>query len=370
MTASENPVTCVYPPMLESLEHVLAGGVLEALREREYVAVCPEAEDALRDELVAVITPSVASIEKHLQAERSRKRPGRAVRQGSLGHGPTEEAVVDLVEVITDRLMESDHVQDVFAEDRLIRRDVLRALRRLLLAYLRGEVVLEVDRGLETFDVVLPELGYVVSGVCDRADPNTIYDALVVAASACGGRLCSLDASRAVAVFELPGGAEAGRLALEEAITEETMALVRAGIVPLPSIEQLLEISPDVPLLPGFSEAIERAETRTRHRTGCDATCRLLDDTTVLVSITPLSSEAADEAQDHFQRFLGLLEEALNTLTSGERQPEKDPEPDSTKRRREAPKSEPRKKGVRANGSGGRASRTRSRGRAKTKRAK
>lgn len=353
--------------MMETLEHVLASGVLIALREREYVAVLPEAEDALRDELVAVITPSLTSIEKNLNAERSRKRPGRAVRQGSLGHGHTEEQVVDLVEIVTDRLMESDHVQDIYAEDRLIRRDVLRAIRGILLAYLRGEVVLEADRSLENFDVILPELGYVVRGVCERADPNTIHDALVVAASACAGRLCSLDSSRGVAMFELPGGAEAGRLALEEAITEEMMSLVRAGVVPLPSIEQLLEISPDIPLLPGFSAAVERAETRTRHSTGCDASCRLLDDTTVLVSITPLSAEAADEAQDHFERFLGLLEQALNALASAT--PETDAEPDSSKRRREAPKSEPRKKRGRSEGSG-RASRTRSRGRAKTKRAK
>lgn len=351
--------------MMETLEHVLASGVLEALRQREYVAVLPEAEDALRDELVAVITPSLTSIEKHLNAERSRKRPGRAVRQGSLGHGHTEEQVVDLVEIVTDRLMESDHVQDIYAEDRLIRRDVLRAIRGILLAYLRGEVVLEADRSLENFDVMLPELGYVVRGVCERADPNTIHDALVVAASACAGRLCSLDSSRGVAMFELPGGAEAGRLAVEEAITEEMMSLVRAGVVPLPSIEQLLEISPDIPLLPGFAAAVERAETRTRHTTGCDASCRLLDDTTVLVSITPLSAEAADEAQDHFERFLGLLEQALNALASADA----DAEPDSTKRQKEAPKSEPRKKRGRNEGSG-RASRTRSRGRTKAKRAK
>ena len=352
--------------MMESLEHVLAGGVLDALREREYVAVLPEAEDALRDELVAVITPSVASIEKHLHAERSRKRPGRAVRQGSLGHGHTEEQVVEIVEVVTDRLMESDHVQDIYAEDRVIRRDVLRAIRGLLLAYLRGEVVLEADRGLENFDVILSELGYVVRGVCDRADPSTIHDALVVAASACAGRLCSLDASRAVAMFEFPGGAEAGRLALEEAITEEMMSLVRAGVVPLPSIEQLLEISPEIPRLPGFAESVERAETRTRHSTGCDASCRLLDDTTVLVSITPLSTEAADEAQEHFERFLALLEEALNALSSAPGGT--DEEPDSSKRQKEAPKSEPRKK--RSRSDGGRASRTRSRDRAKAKRAK
>ncbi|MEM1029876.1 MAG: hypothetical protein AAF928_18215 [Myxococcota bacterium] len=366
--------------MMENLEHVLADGVIEALRARDHIAFSPEAEDALNDELVLLITPSVAMMGDHLEAERAQE--SRAVAQGSLGHGHTEEAVVELAEHITDRLLQSDHVEDVFAADRMIRRDVLRALRTQLLAYLRGEVVLASHRTiLERFEVTLAELGYVVRGVCERADPSTIHHSLVVAANVCGGRLCSLEISMGVAIFELPGGAEAGRLALEEAITGEMMGLVRAGVVPLPSIEQLLEISPDVPGLSGFRDAIARAELRTRHTTGCEATCRLLDETTVLVSVIPLSKEAAAEAHDHFSRFLELLEEALDGLpnesvvgaSAGASSPEgavprpsdradhgddDDPtpvehEPESTSRRRRrqrredhsaAPKSEPRKK--------------------------
>lgn len=303
---------------METLEKVLAHRVLDALRARELLVVSPPATDALTGELEAIIGPTLGTLSAHLESERNRRRPARHVLQGSLGHGGAEDAALDMVERITEQLMESDHVDDIYAEDRIIRRDTLRAIREILLGYIRGELAVESTRRIETFDVALPTLGYVVDMVCERLGERELVEALERAATSQRARLVAVDHDAKVASFALVGGSEVGRLGIEEAITEEMTRMVREQAVCLPSIEQILEVAPEASAHPDCAKAVARAERKARRTTGSDAVCRLVDPHTVIVTLTPLSEEAAERAEAHFQSFLVMLETELSALTAAE----------------------------------------------------
>src|SRR5687767_7965251 len=124
-----------------TLPRVLADGVLEALRALDHVVVAPESRDALGKELEAIIAPQLGSITPHLGADVE----VRGEVTSTFGHERADEAVEAMVALITERLLQSDHVDDIFAEDHVIRRDAFRAIRDILLGYIRG-VVAEIGR--------------------------------------------------------------------------------------------------------------------------------------------------------------------------------------------------------------------------------
>ena len=330
---------------MERLQRVLATGVLEALRVREHVVVAPASADALCDEVEAIITPSVGKITE------------------------SDAAVSDVVEQIAAQLLTSDHVDDVFAEDRVIVRDTYKAIRNILVGYIRGEIEVADGRVRDTFQVSLDELGYVVTAVSRRLEQDMLRDALERAAAAVGGRLLALEPSRAH--FDLPGGAEVGRLAIEESVTEELVALVEAELVDLPRVEQVLELAPDTSSTSGFADAIARAEARTRSETSCAASCQLVDRSTLIATLVPLDGASAEAAEDLFSVLLGHLERELNALpaptkkpasgrrrsrASGARAPEPSPPESRPRGKKKAPAS--------------RASRTRSKTKRPTKKTK
>jgi len=297
---------------METLERVLASSVVAALCAREHVLLAPSGGDALCDEVEAIIAPALGTITPHL--------PGATEIvdeiTSTFGHEHADEAVVSMVEQIAEQLMESDHVDDIFAEDRIIRRDAFRAIREILLGYIRGEIEVEERREDDAFEVALDALGYVVSAVSRRVDEDMLREALERAAASVGGQIVELELARYVASFDLPGGAAVGRLALEEAITDELVTLVEADLVELPSIEQILELADGSCSTPGFAEAIARAEARIRRATDCAACCIVVDANTLVASLTPLSKEAAAEAETSFSTFLAELDAELTALDS------------------------------------------------------
>lgn len=315
---------------METLEKVLAHRVLDALRARELLLVSAPGSDALTGELEAIIGPTLGTISAHLESERSRRRPARHVLKGSLGDGAAEDAALDLVERITEQLMESDHVDDIYAEDRIIRRDTHRAIREILLGYIRGELAVDVCRRVETFEVALATLGYVVEMVCERLGERELVEVLERAATREHGRLVAIDHDTRIASFALPGGPEVGRLGIEEAITEAMTELVRDHAVCLPAIEQVLEVTADASAHPDYDKAVARAERKARRTTGSDATCRLIDPSTVIVTLTPLSRDAAEHAEAHFQAFIGILERELLSLEPVASDPPSSSKPAST----------------------------------------
>ncbi len=291
-----------------TLQRLLACQVLDALESREHVLVAPGAGEALIDEVETTIAPTLPSVTPYLVAE------GAVLGEvtNTFGDDTADEAVETMVEEIAEQLMESNHVDDIFAEDRVIRRDTFRAIREILLRYIRGDLELAEDSvDGDRCVVALDGLGYVVSMAAQQADELIIHDALQQAALGCGAQLASYDHATRSACFGLSPGSSATRLALEEMITEQLVELVDAEIVELPCIQQVLEIPEAVANHPELAEALATAAQQTQLATGCSSTCLMLDRTTLLASLTPLSEEDAESASEHFEAFLATLELAL-----------------------------------------------------------
>jgi hypothetical protein len=299
---------------MRTLQRVLADSVLDALRSRDHVVVAPASDDALRNEVEAIIAPALGSITPHLGDNSVTNE-----KSTTFGHDIADDAVEAMIERITEQLMESDHVDDIFAEDRVIRRDAFRAVREILLAYIRGDI--EIDEEFDTstgFEVRLDSLGYLISTATRRLDEVLLVDSLERAAASVGGALMSYEASRNTGTFALVGGAEVGRLALEEAIAEEIVGLVGAELVELPGIQQVLEVEYGSCDQEGFGDGLERAAARTQNHTGCAATCAIVDERTIVATLTPLTEDAAEGAEEHFNFFLSALEDELAAVGARE----------------------------------------------------
>ena len=288
---------------MERLERALASGVLDVLLERNHVVLAPTRAAALRDELEALIAPAVMPL-------------ANSARAG----GGDKELTDRVAHQLADRVLESDHVDDIFASDQTIRRDARRVLDRLLVGYRRGELEVERIEGegqdsSQNVTVPLLDLGYVVAEVSKRLEFGMLNDALDRAAATVSARLNSLTRGR-VAVFELqPDADSSNHLALEEAVTEELVALIEAELVELPSLEQVLELAEVDCMSPAFGRAIQRSVIRTRAEYDCVAHCVSIDDNNVIATLTPQSEHAADHAGDAFTMFLQTLEEELTTPT-------------------------------------------------------
>ncbi|MEZ4440710.1 MAG: hypothetical protein R3B72_16545 [Polyangiaceae bacterium] len=331
---------------MQRLQRVLASSVLRALRAREHVQIAPASTDAITDEMEALIASQLEQ-SPHLmrmsEAKNTIERldPARHLEGGA--RDDASKAVVRMVDRITERLLESDHVDDIFADDRVLRRDAFRAIRNTLLGYIRGELEVDEVPTDTTFTVPLDHLGYVVAIVIRRIDDELLQEALERAAGSVGGTLVGLDTQRGIASFEHHGGAAQGRLALEESITEEIARFIDDELVDLPCVEQVLEIAGGTVRAEGFTEALARAEAALRAETASAASCRVIDDHRILATFVPLTEDAALRADAHFGRFLDILESeivALANTLAGE------PESGPTSRTTEHPPSQEQERGA------------------------
>lgn len=296
---------------MHTLQRLLATSVIEALEQREHVIIAPGRIGALCHEVEGIIAPSVPRITAQLD-------PAGGIEQergdGDDGAVFADEAVEHAVDAITEGLMESDHVDDIFADDRLLRRDALRAMNGVLRRYVSGEFDLGANSLSSTgLDVELDRLGYMVSTVAQRAESATLRETLEAAAATVGTALAGVDLDSGRASFAVDGAAPS-RLALEEAITEQLLGLVDTDRVELPMAERVVRISPKVSSLPGFGDALRDAVEDTHRRTACAAACTIVDEETLLATLSPLAEDAARRLDEHVDTFLERLEEAIEAV--------------------------------------------------------
>jgi hypothetical protein len=329
---------------MATLERLLAQAIVDALVARELVLLHDGAQASLRKELASLVAPRLPSITQRLGPGRARARDVAS----TFGDETVDEDVERLVDEVRARLMESNHVDDIFGDDHLIRRHAFVAVRDVLYRYTRGE--LAVDESEEppgSWIVALERLGYLAAVVVERADPEALRAALARAAESVGAKLATYDATRRSACFRPPRRASGARLRLEEAITEELLELVDSDAVELPSVEQALEVPAEIARHPGLQAALERAARETQLRTGCATVCTMVDERTLLASLTPLTDEDAERADEHFNSFVDALERALGVLDEARTSA---PPPASQERRRASrpPAAAPRQAGRRS----------------------
>ncbi|UQA56397.1 hypothetical protein [Polyangium aurulentum] len=221
----------------------------------------------------------------------------------SLG-GPGEpaearEALERLVDRVVEALLGSEHLEDVFAERALVRREAESAAR----AAVRESREVEEE---ESVRVSLDMLGYVAATASKRARPEALRGALERAGHLSGARLGGYDEGAREATFipEAPGDPDL-RLTLEEAVADELTELVESGEVDLPTIERTvtlaLEVSPDLRV--GLKRRIDVAAARTLRRTGCAASWEFASGKTLRVAFTPLSEHDARDVDDYLAEF-------------------------------------------------------------------
>src|SRR5258706_466642 len=99
-------------------------GVVDTLKAQGHILIVKGGAMALGRELEDLMTPTMAGVAPRLSRSVVMGEP-----TSTFGDDAVDEAVEELVLKMTRALMDSDHVEDVFAEDNVIRRDVFRGMR-------------------------------------------------------------------------------------------------------------------------------------------------------------------------------------------------------------------------------------------------
>ncbi|AKT40505.1 hypothetical protein [Chondromyces crocatus] len=291
------------------LSRHLASRVVDALRARARIAVVKGGATALLRELDAAMAGGLATLWPR-------------IRGGSLA--AVSEEVRDLGDHLSRALRDSEHVEDIFADETTLQNEAAEALQRALEEAARAEAAAQASAGgaerrsaptsgnrpppgtgLTPVQVRLDTLGYVAATVSKRAPEGALQEALSRAADAAGGMLTAFDKEARSAVFALGDADPDARLELEEAIADEFSALVESGHVALPSVIRRVELGRVVPLeeRDALRRRLDAVAARTLLRSGCGATWELEDGRTLLVTLTPLSERDALQAEHHVSLF-------------------------------------------------------------------
>jgi hypothetical protein len=265
-----------------NLSRGISASVVDALKAHGHILVVKGGASSLARELDDIVAPTLAVLPPPRPPEAASASPAVGA------------ALEDLSARMARALMSSDHVEDVFAEDAVIRRDILRTMREGLLAPPAEAVE---DRS--TVAVKLDTLGYVAKAVARRADPATLRQALDRAAAVAQARFTAYHPEQREAVFRIDGGGPDERLELEEAVADELADLAEQGVTPLPTIERRVDLARA--LTPaeqrGLTARVDAVAATTLRRSGCASTWDFADERTIRVTFTPYSDQDADDVE-------------------------------------------------------------------------
>jgi hypothetical protein len=208
----------------------------------------------------------------------------------TFGDEATDELVEELVEELRETVLDSDGVEDVFAEDRAIERVIFLTLRDEL--RLLGNREADDEAEPPPISVRLDTLGYVAKAAAREAELPTLRDALDRAALAVQAELDNFDEEAHTAFFR-PGDSDPEkRIEIEAAIEEELSDLVDLGVVELPSelrVVPLPALAPDA--RKGLSRRLDDLAARHLADPLCPGTWDWgAEKTTVVLSFTPLTA--------------------------------------------------------------------------------
>lgn len=315
--------------MTEStLSRRIAQAAVEALRSAGHVLVTRGGAEPLIREIDALAAPTVMSVVPRVQAARA--LVGEPTT--TFGDERADEEVEELIETLASGLMASDHVEDVFAEDRVIKRDLFRIVRDALLS---ESAAAEADAASACV-ISLQTLGYVAKVVAERADPELVDEALGRAAEVAEAKLESFDRATAHATFRLESTDPDARLELEEAVFDELSDLVDRGSVELPWVERSLPLP--APLSQAARAALrpklQAAAESALERSGCAARWAISSKALAL-RLTPLAEHEPETVERKAVEFLGEIAPLVNEVLAAarptaEREPADERAPDET----------------------------------------
>ncbi len=153
-------------------------------------------------------------------------------------------------------LLDSEGVEDVFADDNVMERVIFRTLRADLVAR-AGAAALGDEDEKPPISVRLGTLGYVAATAARLSDEETLRDALERAALSASTELDTFDEATKTAIFAAREDDPDKRLEIEEAVEEELADLVEMGLVDLPKVERT------VPLPAAIDDAEKKALSKS-----------------------------------------------------------------------------------------------------------
>ncbi len=303
----------------ETLSRRMATAVLTALKGDGQVLVERGGEGAVLRELDGLLAP----ILPRLVARATRAAVSGEVTS-TFGDEATDEAVEALVAEIREAIVDNDHVEDVFAEDRELERGIFRALRDGLIEAARSDEAEEEAR--VPISVRLDTLGYVAATAARRADAGVVRAALERAARQADGELEDFEPTSRVALFQMPTEDPDQRIEVEEAVADELMSLVTDGAVELPTVDRTIQVGRELDPVEwrAARPRIDAVARRLTVATGVPASWRPAGTDAIRLSCTPLSekdAELVDEIARVFQRdvtaLLGPVEAAPRSARGG-----------------------------------------------------
>ncbi|WP_437803406.1 hypothetical protein [Sorangium sp. So ce693] len=280
-----------------NLSRRLSTSIVDALKAHGHILVARGGATALARELEDKMAADIAAITPRLEPW--------ALVDGepttTFGTDEIDDQVEELVASLTSTLMESEHVEDIFTEDNVIKRDVFRVMRDALLGP-RPEIGLEDDGPVH---VRLDMLGYVASTVGKRAPAQVLRESLTRAAQSAGGKLTGYDAELREATFSLESSDPDARLEIEEAVADELSDLVEAKVVTLPILERRFELQRKIEAgaRGGLRQRIDSIASKMLREGGCAASWELAGDRVLKLKLTPLSEQDALEVDSHMTDF-------------------------------------------------------------------
>jgi hypothetical protein len=333
----------------ETLSRRIVASVLSALKSEGHILVERGGQDAVVRDLEALLVVPLPRL-----VARAARAPVSGEVTSTFGDEATDEAVEELVAVLREAIVESDHVEDVFADDRELERSIFRSLRDELL-----EAFHTSDDAVERvpISVRLDTLGYVAATAARRADEAVVRGALERAARQADGELEGFEPASRVALFALPSEDPDLRLEVEEAVADELMSLVTEGAVALPTVDRRIPLGRALNPLEwrAARTMIDAVAKRLLAATGVPSSWRPDGADAIRLSFTPLSEKDADLVEEiaaAFQRDVAALvgpappppsEPApKSTRPVSSRRPSEDPPPRSVRpTRAAAAKSDP-----------------------------
>lgn len=290
----------------ESLSRRIASAVLSALKSGGHILIARGGIEAVVRELDLILAPALPRIVA---------RAARGFVSGEVtstfGDEATDEAVEEMVSEIREAVVESEHVEDVFAEDRELERFIFRVLREELLEAWRTEDDETEER--VPISVRLDTLGYVAATAARQADEATVRAALERAARQADGELEKFEPLSRTALFAMPSEDPEHRIEVEEAVAEELTGLVTGGLVVLPTVERRVALGRELAAdaWRALRPRVDMVAKRLLVATGVPLSWRPEGAGIIRLSFTPLSekdSELIDEIAAAFHKDVrGLL---------------------------------------------------------------
>lgn len=291
--------TCKLRAVSSPLSQDLAAKIIDVLLQRGHVLLSKGGRPALVREIADRTNDTLATIVGRLPP------PGIVEDEvtSTFGDEALDDTVEEMVEDVTASLMDSDHVEDVFSEDAVIRRDVFRVVKDTLLAS-RGTWA-ENEEAEADVEVALESLGYIAAKAAQRGSPSVVEGALRQAGKGVHAKLVRYSPETRTAMFRAALASPDARLELEEAVADELCNLVDDGKVALPTIERRISLGRPVSAKErSLSRAlIDEAADKTLLPTGCTYEWELEDDGTLHLSLVPMSEQDGRGIDPHVEAF-------------------------------------------------------------------